>query len=37
MNVKLDVGFELTVYTRVRVDGINAELSRPEGLGARCR
>jgi endonuclease YncB( thermonuclease family) len=36
VNVKLDVGFDLTVYTRIRVDGINApELSTPEGKAAR--
>jgi micrococcal nuclease len=36
VNVKLDVGFDLTVYTRVRIDGINApELSTPEGKAAR--
>ena len=34
--VKLDVGFDLTVYTRVRVFGINApELSTPKGKAAR--
>jgi len=34
--VKLDVGFDLTVYTRVRIFGINApELATPEGKVAR--
>jgi len=34
--VKLDVGFDLMVYTRIRVDGINApELSTPAGKTAR--
>jgi len=34
--VKLDVGFDLMVYTRVRVDGINApELSTDAGKVAR--
>lgn len=34
--VQLDVGFDLTVYTRVRIHGINApELSTPEGKIAR--
>src|SRR5215468_4459070 len=34
--VKLDVGFDLTVYTRIRVMGINApELSTPAGKAAR--
>jgi endonuclease YncB( thermonuclease family) len=34
--VKLDVGFDLTVYTRVRVLGINApELSTDAGKAAR--
>jgi hypothetical protein len=32
VNAKLDVGFDLTVYTRIRIDGINApELSTQEG------
>jgi endonuclease YncB( thermonuclease family) len=36
VNVKLDVGFDLTVYARVRVFGINApEISTPEGKVAR--
>lgn len=36
VNVKLDVGFDLTIYTRVRVYGINApELATPEGKAAR--
>jgi endonuclease YncB( thermonuclease family) len=36
VNVKLDVGFDLTVYTRVRILGINApELSTAEGKRAR--
>jgi endonuclease YncB( thermonuclease family) len=36
VNIKLDVGFDLTVYTRVRVFGINApELSTPAGKLAR--
>ena len=36
VNVKLDVGFDLTVYTRIRVNGINApELNTPEGKAAR--
>ena len=36
VNIKLDVGFDLTVYTRVRVMGINApELSTPAGKAAR--
>lgn len=34
--VKLDVGFDLTVYTRVRVMGMDApELKTPEGKAAR--
>lgn len=33
---KLDVGFDLTVYTRIRIDGINApELSTQAGKDAR--
>ena len=36
VNVKLDVGFDLTVYARVRIFGINApEISTPEGKVAR--
>jgi micrococcal nuclease len=36
VNVKLDVGFDLTVYTRVRILGINApELSTQAGKDAR--
>ncbi len=36
VNVKLDVGFDLTVYARVRVNGINApELSTHAGKDAR--
>jgi endonuclease YncB( thermonuclease family) len=36
VNVKLDVGFDLTVYTRIRVLGINApELSTQAGKDAR--
>jgi len=36
VNVILDVGFDLSIYTRVRVFGINApELSTPEGKAAR--
>jgi endonuclease YncB( thermonuclease family) len=36
VNVKLDLGFDLTVYARVRVKGINApELDTPEGIAAR--
>jgi endonuclease YncB( thermonuclease family) len=36
VNVKLDVGFDLTVYARVRVFGINApELSTDAGKAAR--
>jgi endonuclease YncB( thermonuclease family) len=36
VNVKLDVGFDLTVYTRVRVNGINApELATADGKAAR--
>src|SRR5215831_2154789 len=35
-NIKLDVGFDLTVYARVRVYGINApELSTDAGKAAR--
>jgi endonuclease YncB( thermonuclease family) len=34
--VKLDVGFDLTVYARIRIDGINApELSTQPGKDAR--
>lgn len=34
--VRLDVGFDLTVYTRIRIDGINApELSTQAGKDAR--
>src|SRR6185503_20237177 len=36
VNVRLDVGFDLTVYTRVRVNGINApELATAAGKRAR--
>jgi endonuclease YncB( thermonuclease family) len=36
VNVKLDVGFDLTVYARVRIFGINApEISTPQGKVAR--
>src|SRR3954451_10524518 len=36
VNVRLDVGFDLTVYTRVRVNGITApELSTAAGNRAR--
>ena len=36
INIKLDVGFDLTVYARVRVMGINApELSTAAGKAAR--
>jgi endonuclease YncB( thermonuclease family) len=36
VNIKLDVGFDLTVYARVRVYGINApELATQEGKDAR--
>lgn len=36
VNVKLDVGFDLTVYARIRVFGINApELATLEGKAAR--
>jgi micrococcal nuclease len=36
VNVKLDVGFDLTVYTRVRVNGINApELATAAGKTSR--
>ena len=36
VNVKLDVGFDLTVYARVRIFGINApELSTDAGKAAR--
>ena len=36
VNVKLDVGFDLTIYARVRVMGINApELSTAAGKVAR--
>ena len=35
VNVKLDVGFDLTVYARVRVYGINAPSSRPTPAGRR--
>ena len=36
VNVKLDIGFDLTVYARVRVFGINApELSTDAGKVAR--
>jgi endonuclease YncB( thermonuclease family) len=36
VNVRLDVGFDLTVYARVRVHGINApELSTDAGKAAR--
>src|SRR3954454_5996282 len=36
VNVKLDVGFDLTIYTRVRVHGINSpELSSNAGKAAR--
>jgi endonuclease YncB( thermonuclease family) len=34
--VKLDLGFDITVYARCRIYGINApELSTPEGKAAR--
>jgi endonuclease YncB( thermonuclease family) len=36
VHAKLDVGFDLTVYTRIRIDGINApELSTQAGKDAR--
>lgn len=36
VNVILDIGFDLSIYTRIRVFGINApELSTPEGKAAR--
>ena len=36
VHARLDVGFDLTVYTRIRVNGINApELSTAEGKEAR--
>ena len=36
VNIRLDVGFDLTVYVRVRVNGINApELSTAAGKEAR--
>jgi len=36
VNVKLDVGFDLTVYTRVRINGINApELATADGKASR--
>lgn len=36
VNVRLDLGFDLTVYARCRIVGINApELSTPEGRAAR--
>jgi endonuclease YncB( thermonuclease family) len=36
VNIKLDLGFDLTVYSRVRVFGINApELSTSEGKASR--
>ena len=36
VNIKLDVGFDLTIYARVRVMGINApELSTAAGKAAR--
>jgi endonuclease YncB( thermonuclease family) len=36
VNVKLDVGFDLTVYARVRINGINApELATAAGKAAR--
>jgi endonuclease YncB( thermonuclease family) len=36
VNVILDVGFDLSIYTRCRVFGINApELKTPEGKAAR--
>ena len=36
VNVKLDVGFDLTVYARIRIYGINApELSTKAGKDAR--
>ena len=36
VHVRLDVGFDLNVYTRVRIDGINApELSTQAGKQAR--
>lgn len=37
VNVKLDVGFDLTIYARVRVFGINSpELRTPEGKTAKA-
>lgn len=36
INIKLDLGFDVTVYARVRVQGINApELSTASGKAAR--
>jgi len=36
VHAKLDVGFDLTVYTRIRIDGINApELATQAGKDAR--
>jgi endonuclease YncB( thermonuclease family) len=36
VNVKLDVGFDLMVYARVRINGINApELATAKGKAAR--
>jgi micrococcal nuclease len=36
VNARLDVGFDLTVYSRIRVNGINApETSTPAGKEAR--
>jgi len=36
INIRLDLGFDLTVYTRVRVFGINSpELSNAAGVVAR--
>lgn len=36
VNCRLDLGFDLTVYTRCRIFGINApELSTPAGIAAR--
>jgi endonuclease YncB( thermonuclease family) len=36
VNIQLDVGFDLTIYTRVRIAGINApELSTQAGKDAR--
>lgn len=38
VDIRLDLGFDLTVYARVRVYGINApELSNPDGSGVAAR